>query len=253
MNRQTPPLPDDEIRRLIDRKTRRSFLVGGVAAAAGFAGWEWLQSRREDDGLPWPLRRTLDTNEQLARDYFSGSHRARSFPVSRSAMPKVNGEEGLEEPVDLSKWRLQIEGLAAETGTALLTLDDIKNLPRVEAVNELKCVEGWSTIVRWTGARFSDFAAKYPPEEGLDYVSIETPGNGYYVGLDMASALHPDTLLCYQMHGAPLTDPHGAPLRLVMPVKYGFKSLKRIGAIRFSKTRPADYWAERGYDWYAGL
>jgi DMSO/TMAO reductase YedYZ molybdopterin-dependent catalytic subunit len=73
------------------------------------------------------------------------------------------------------------------------------------------------------------------------------------VGLDNASALHPQTLLCYEMQGAPLTSEHGAPLRLVTPVKYGIKNIKRIGAIKFQDTRPADFWAEQGYDWYAGL
>jgi DMSO/TMAO reductase YedYZ molybdopterin-dependent catalytic subunit len=76
--------------------------------------------------------------------------------------------------------------------------------------------------------------------------------NGYYVGLDMASALHPQTLLVYEMEGRPLTPEHGAPLRLFTPVKYGIKSLKRIGTIRFTDERPPDFWAERGYDWYAG-
>ncbi len=80
----------------------------------------------------------------------------------------------------------------------------------------------------------------------------ETPDREYYVGLDMASALHPQTLLCYEMDGRPLTPDHGAPLRLVIPVKYGIKNLKRIGTIRFADVRPADYWAERGYDWYSG-
>jgi DMSO/TMAO reductase YedYZ molybdopterin-dependent catalytic subunit len=55
------------------------------------------------------------------------------------------------------------------------------------------------------------------------------------------------------MNGAPLSAEHGAPLRLVIPVKYGIKNLKRIGVIRFTEDRPADYWAARGYDWYAGL
>jgi DMSO/TMAO reductase YedYZ molybdopterin-dependent catalytic subunit len=68
----------------------------------------------------------------------------------------------------------------------------------------------------------------------------------------MASAVHPQTLLCYEMDGRPLTPEHGAPLRLVIPVKYGIKNLKQIGTIRFTDVRPADYWAERGYDWYAG-
>ena len=90
------------------------------------------------------------------------------------------------------------------------------------------------------------------PGNLLGYVSMETRDAAYYVGLDMASALHPQTLLCYEMDGEPLTTDHGAPLRLVIPVKYGIKSLKQIGTIRFTDRRPADYWAERGYDWYAG-
>ena len=60
----------------------------------------------------------------------------------------------------------------------------------------------------------------------------------YYAGLEMASALHPQTLLCYEMNGQPLTPEHGAPLRLVTPLKYGIKHLKRIGSIAFADSRP---------------
>ena len=94
------------------------------------------------------------------------------------------------------------------------------------------------------------------PEDLVRYVAMETPDGGYYVGLDMASALHPQTLLCYEMNGKPLDEldeDHGAPLRLAIPVKYGIKNIKRIGTIRYTDDRPKDYWAEQGYDWYAGL
>ena len=148
----------------------------------------------------------------------------------------------------------------------LLTLDDIKSLPRVEMTTELKCIEGWSVVVNWTGARFSDFIGKYQPatrngsqpdaanhpENLVPYISMVTPDGGYYVGMDMPSILHPQTLLAYEMNGAPLTLEHGAPLRLVTPTKYGIKQIKRIGRISFTGERPADYWAERGYDWYSG-
>ena len=144
----------------------------------------------------------------------------------------------------------------------LLRLEEIKALPRVEMTTELKCIEGWSTVVHWTGTLLADLAAKTglatrsgrreDPDYLLRYAALETPNRQYYVGLDMASALHPQTLLCYEMNGEPLTPEHGAPLRLVIPVKYGIKNLKQIGAIRFTDVRPADYWAERGYDWYAG-
>ena len=91
------------------------------------------------------------------------------------------------------------------------------------------------------------------PNDLYRYVYLATPDESYYVGLDMASALHPQTMLCDTMNRQPLTIDHGAPLRLYLAVKYGYKSLKRIGLIRFQDERPADYWAARGYDWYAGL
>ncbi|MGH9668262.1 MAG: molybdopterin-dependent oxidoreductase, partial [Bryobacteraceae bacterium] len=139
-------------------------------------------------------------------------------------------------------------------GTRELALDAIQRLPRVEVTTELRCIEGWTKIVHWTGARFADFAARYAPDaRQADYAGLETPDGEYYVGLEMASALHPQTLLAYQMNGSPLAPEHGAPLRLVAPVKYGIKSIKRVGRIHFAGARPADYWAERGYDWYAGL
>jgi DMSO/TMAO reductase YedYZ molybdopterin-dependent catalytic subunit len=132
-----------------------------------------------------------------------------------------------------------------------MTLDDIKALPRVEMITELKCIEGWSTITHWAGARFSDFAAKFS-SSATQYVSLITPDGGYFVGMDMQSMMHPQTLLCYEMNFAPLTVPHGAPLRLVTPTKYGIKNIKRIGRIIFTAERPKDFWAESGYDWYSG-
>ena len=117
------------------------------------------------------------------------------------------------------------------------------------------------------GVRFRDFVSQFGlatksgrgpdpggnPQDLYRYVYLATPDESYYVGLDLPSALHPQTLLCDTMNGEPLTRPHGAPLRLYLAVKYGFKSLKRIGLIRFQDQRPADYWGDRGYDWYAGL
>jgi len=246
-------------------RSRRSFLQAAGATALGLLGWRWLHTRRQDDGIPWPLRRVLEINEDLARDFFKPSRLARTFSPSLAETPKVNGEEGMDDPVDLRSWKLHLEGSEAVDEMAL-TMDDIRALPRIEMVTELKCVEGWSKIVRWAGARFADFAEKYPPgtksgnpanvrgnpDDLYDYVYMETPGGGYYVGLDMPSMLHPQTLLCYEMNGKPLSDRHGAPLRLVIPVKYGYKHIKRIGLIRYTPERPADYWAEQGYDWYAG-
>jgi DMSO/TMAO reductase YedYZ molybdopterin-dependent catalytic subunit len=247
-------------------RSRRGFTTGAVAILTGLAGWCWLVTRREEEGLPWPLRRVLEFNERVARGLFRPTHRSPEFPRSAAQMPRVNGSIGLESDLDLAAWRLDVIGSAGEQTRRWLSLGDIQALPRVEMTAELRCIEGWSEIVHWAGARLADLASvtglatrggqPFDPIAGggdlLRYAALETPDREYYVGLDMASALHPQTLLCYEMNGRPLTPEHGAPLRLVIPVKYGIKNLKRIGTIRFTDVRPADYWAERGYDWYAG-
>ncbi|RZK63761.1 MAG: molybdopterin-binding oxidoreductase, partial [Pedobacter sp.] len=101
----------------------------------------------------------------------------------------------------------------------------------------------------------SDFLLHYKLEKLAEknYMGLVTPNGKYYVGLEMDSVHHPQTILAYEMNGKPITNDHGAPLRLIIPVKYGIKNLKRIGVMSFSDQRPKDYWAERGYDYYSGL
>jgi hypothetical protein len=263
---------DRDVERQLRRLSRRGFIWSGAAVASGLAAFHWLDTRREDGGIPWPFRRALEINEQLARDILPPRGLAPRLSPARAG-DRVNGDLGLSDDFDPHSWELRITGLAAPTDSdedepaLVLRLNDIKSLPRQEMVTELKCIEGWSVVVRWAGARLSDLVARHPPatrsgdppdvrnrpQDLVGYVAMATPDDGYYVGLEMESALHPQTLLCYEMNGQPLTSEHGAPLRLVIPVKYGIKNIKRIGSIRYTNTRPADYWAERGYDWYAGL
>ncbi len=134
-------------------------------------------------------------------------------------------------------------------------MDELRQLPKTEMVFEFKCIEGWSQISWWGGVKFSDFIQHYGlhKEATMNYVGLTTPDDHYYVGIDTPSALHPQTLLAYEMTGQPLPMRHGAPLRLIIPVKYGVKNLKRVGKIFFSNDRPRDYWFERGYDYYCGL
>ena len=260
------PLPTEaEMLAEARRRSRRSFIGLGLAGLAGIGGWRWLLSQPDDAGIPHPLRKVLDANSRLSSAYFKETRLAPEFARSRARTPRENGDVGLEAELDPAAWRLRVQGYG--TGkTQEFTLADIQALPRVEMTTELKCIEGWSTVVHWAGARFADFLARYPlatrsgrsvdqlnpPADLAPYVGMATPDELYYVGLDMPSALHPQTLLCYEMNGQPLTAGHGAPLRLVTPLKYGIKHLKRIGTIAFADTRPKDYWAELGYDWDAG-
>jgi DMSO/TMAO reductase YedYZ molybdopterin-dependent catalytic subunit len=87
----------------------------------------------------------------------------------------------------------------------------------------------------------------------MKFVGMNTPDEEYYVGIDMPSIMHPQTILSYELNGQPLPMNQGYPLRLIIPVKYGVKHLKRIGTIQFSNSKPPDYWAEKGYDYYTGL
>jgi DMSO/TMAO reductase YedYZ molybdopterin-dependent catalytic subunit len=259
--------PGSPLQQEAARRTRRSFIVGGLAALGGVLGWRYLLQRPDAEGTPLPFRRVLDANGRMSAAYFKETRLAREFPKSQAVKQvRTNGRAGLESEIDLAAWRMVVQpyggGKAQE-----FTLADIKALPRVELITELKCIEGWSIVVHWAGARFADFLAKYPlasrsgqpvkdianpPADLAPYVSVVTPDEEYYVGLDMHSAIHPQTLLCYEINNEPLSLAHGAPLRLVTPLKYGIKHLKRIGTIAFADKRPADYWAEMGYDWDSG-
>jgi hypothetical protein len=241
------PLPDTEARKAMFGKSRRSFLVGGAAALIGVFGWRWMP----DETKYKLLRGTLEFNGWVSQNLYSPRRLAPEYPTERITPERVNGMEGLGDGLDTSTWRLTVAGLSASEIT--LTLDDIKALPRVAMITEFKCIEGWSLIQKWTGVRFSDFVAKYgDPSRLTKYVSLITPDGGYFVGWDIQSIMHPQTLLAYELNGQPLTLEHGAPLRIASPLKYGIKQIKRIGRIEFTDERPKDYWAEQGYDWYSG-
>jgi DMSO/TMAO reductase YedYZ molybdopterin-dependent catalytic subunit len=246
-------LPDADAQRELRRRTRRDFLIGGVAAAGAIGGYKWITSARREKDLPWPQRRVLALNRRLAEGYVSDSHLMPTYSLDRVEYLKVNGDIGVDTPLDPGSWQLQV---STDAGPAVkLSLADVKALPKVEMITRFCCIEGWSVITHWGGARFSDFTKKYfPPGQPLpEYVAMDTPGEDYYVGLDRKSAMHPQTLLAYEMNGKPLEPAHGAPLRLVIPVKYGIKNIKRIGSILYTKDKPDDYWADEGYDWFAGL
>ena len=241
----------------IKRLSRRSFLQAAVVTGGAAGGlYAFNKYAPVEDETKTPLRRVLAFNEAVAKYlFFSPRHRVPTYPLSAAREP-INNYKGETPLIDVAAWRLSLAGTGA--GSKTLTLKEIQALPHVSETTEFKCIEGWSEIVNWTGARFADFAAKYPPPPGAKYVSLlsepeDYPDERYYVGLDIESALHPQTLLAWAMNGKPLTPEHGAPLRLVIPTKYGTKNIKLITKIAYAAERPADYWAEQGYDYYAGL
>jgi Oxidoreductase molybdopterin binding domain len=258
--KQKKPKKELTVEQKIKRRNFISFSVFGVLGASAYGGWKWLYSSpMETPGITAearkPLRRALNKTELFFRRFtFSENHLVKTYPKSMAAKAvRHNTDIGSEGKLPPEKWKLQVKKKSGEV--LQITLDELMSLPKTEIVYDFKCVEGWDQISHWGGVKFTDFIEhfKLNDEAKLDYVGFETPDKQYYVGIDMPSALHPQTLLAYEVNEKLLPGKYGQPLRLVIPVKYGIKNLKRIGSITFSNTRPRDYWAEQGYDYYSGL
>jgi len=180
------------------------------------------------------------------------------LPAFAKAMEEYRKAQGTKRPRGQEEAGKSDSTLDAGTPGLLLTMDDVTKLPRHEMVTQFKCIEGWSEIVHWGGVRLVDFVAAYPPAKNKQgelpkYVYMETPNGDYYCGYNLNECLHPQSLLVTEMAGRPLTQWHGAPMRLHMPIKYGYKQIKCIGLIAYTDEKPDDYWTKLGYDWYAGL
>lgn len=263
----------------------RSFAVFALCWAIGLGLWSWARHQPgaplgsastrgsapgldddpdlERDGAPWPFRAALEWNGKLWSALFAPDRPARPAkapPLGKR--PRVNGDLGMKDAgFDPARWRMALVAGADAAGKPApgvkpleVGMAEIRALPRTETATEFRCIEGWSEEISYAGVRFSDFLKHFRLDpSAFRYVGLETPDGEYYVSIDMDSMLHPQTVLAYEMNGQALSSPNGAPLRLVIPVKYGIKSLKRIGRVFLANERPRDYWAEQGYDWFSGL
>lgn len=161
-----------------------------------------------------------------------------------SSMPKL----------DPATYTLAVDGLVERPVT--FSLDDLRALPRAEQVSDFHCVTGWSVYdVHWAGVRLADVLEAAGARDGiggLRFVSAEVP---YDDSLTLEQALLPDVMLAYEMDGEPLSRPHGAPVRLVVPQMYGYKSVKWVERIVLQEAPQAGYWEQHGYDadaWVGG-
>jgi len=154
--------------------------------------------------------------------------------------------------IDPATFRLTIDG---EINRPMqLSLADLQKMPLTSMNIQHVCVEGWAAIVQWNGVRLRDLVALAQPKADVRYVYFKS-ADGYYESWDLASAVHPQTLIAYQRHGQPLAPDNGAPLRLASPVKLGYKLSKWVTQITFlSNLMPMKgYWEDQGYEWFGGL
>jgi DMSO/TMAO reductase YedYZ molybdopterin-dependent catalytic subunit len=156
---------------------------------------------------------------------------------------------------------LTLDGLSSGLAVSLDIRTLLAHHQMHDQITRFVCVEGWSAIAWWAGLKFDDLLQAYPPVSGTKWarlessVNLDSSGNPdpYFVSIDLPVARHPQTLLATHFNGQPLTVDHGAPLRLLAPVKLGLKNIKAITRITYMRDQPKDYWAERGYSRYDGI
>jgi DMSO/TMAO reductase YedYZ molybdopterin-dependent catalytic subunit len=163
---------------------------------------------------------------------------------------RLNSYDTDEPEVDIADWKLDVSGLVKNPGE--YTLAQIMVLPAKVMNTKHCCVEGWSINVKWGGTPLKSFLESVGADLNAKYVYVEC-ADEYFTTYDMPSALHPQTLLCYEAYGKPLALGHGAPVRITIPTKLGYKSAKWINKLVVTNEKSGGYWEDQGYDWFAGL
>jgi len=163
-----------------------------------------------------------------------------------------NGYDVLDPEVDLDEWTLTVEGKIRRPGE--YTLAQLRDLPKITQNVRHVCVEGWDAIGSFGGVRISDFLRSVGADPRARFLEVVC-ADDYYESVDMDTAMHPQSLLCYEMYGTPLDRGHGAPLRLHLPTKLGYKHAKYLTGVRVTDVlKPArGYWEDQGYSWFAGI
>ncbi|HEX2941706.1 MAG TPA: molybdopterin-dependent oxidoreductase, partial [Rhodopila sp.] len=152
--------------------------------------------------------------------------------------------------LDDSTYRLTLAGQIADKRP--WTVAQLHALPRTTQITRHICVEGWSMIGEWSGTPLSVFLNRIGADTTARYVGFEC-ADGYYEGIDMPTALHPQTLMAFGLGGDILPTPHGYPFKIRIPTKLGFKNPKFVTTIYVTNQRPRGFWTDRGYNWFSGI
>jgi len=200
------------------------------------------------------LKKGLGFSDWASARLFRSGHLATTFDNSELtpfAKFPLNTYDVNDPGVIFENWTLTVSGAVKKPGN--YTLAQVQALPRFRQNTRHICVEGWDVIGRFGGARLSDFLQLVGADPTARFITVNC-ADDYYESLDMATALHPQTLLCYEMYEQPLTRQHGAPLRLQIPTKIGYKQAKYLTDLKVSHVLDrVGYWEDQGYSWFYGL
>jgi DMSO/TMAO reductase YedYZ molybdopterin-dependent catalytic subunit len=240
-----------ENKKLVAAIDRRGILRGGISLGAltMLTGCD-VTSRSSVQGV---LRTVSQWNDRAQAALFRPQHLAPTYPVSQVVKPpRFNAYYDVEDvaPVAAAGWKLELAGLIEDKRP--WSIEQIYGLPEQEIIIRHICVEGWDYIGQWSGVNLGQFLRRIGADLTAKYVSFRC-ADDYYGSIDMASALHPQTLLATKYAGEPLPDPFGFPLRLRTAVKLGFKNPKWITAMEVTNTYRGGYWEDRGFNWFSGI
>ncbi len=230
---------------------RRGLLRGGMSLGAltMLTGCDLGSEPAVERGL----RQVSAFNDWIQAQLFDPTRLAPTYPKSMVLQPpKFNAYYDVTElkPVDAAGWTLAVSGLVSDK--TRWTLAELGALPQADMVIRHVCVEGWDYIGEWSGPTLRTVLDRSGADLRARYVNFYT-ADDYPSSIDMATALHPQTLLATGYAGAPLADPFGFPLRLRMSTKLGYKNPKWITAMEVTNDYMPGYWEKLGFNWFAGI
>jgi DMSO/TMAO reductase YedYZ molybdopterin-dependent catalytic subunit len=240
----------DFSRREIASIERRIFMKRGlsVGALTLLTGCD-VTNQESVQKVLWAMSRW---NDRVQGSIFDPHQLAPEFPESRITKQfPFNAYYTVDEApvVEPASYKLEVSGLVRNK--TAWTLPELYALPQVSQVTRHICVEGWSAIGKWSGVRFSEFLQLIGADTTAKYVGFKC-ADDYYTSIDMATALHPQTVLTFKFVDEILPRAYGFPMKLRIPTKLGFKNPKYIVALYVTNHNPGGYWEDQGYNWFSG-
>ncbi len=225
--------------------TQRALTLGGLSLLTGC-------SLTDDASVNRFLMSVSRFNDRVQAWLFDPKRLAPTYTQAQLTRPfPFNAYYEIDDvpDVDASDFVLELSGLVS--GKKRWTLPELYALPHEEQITRHICVEGWSAIGRWGGTPFAAFLRRIGADTNAKFIGFKC-ADDYYESIDMATALHPQTLLTFQYDGETLPAKYGFPMKLRMPTKLGYKNPKHIMEIFVTNTYPGGYWSDRGYNWFGG-
>jgi DMSO/TMAO reductase YedYZ molybdopterin-dependent catalytic subunit len=235
---------------LLANLERRLFLKRGLSlgALSLLSGCDLT----DDDNVQKVLTAMSRWNDGAQAWLFDPRRLAPEFPASMITNPfpfNAYYSEDEVRVVDSNSYKLEVGGLVREKKS--WELAELYALPQVSQITRHICVEGWSAIGKWSGPRFSDFLQRVGADTSARYVGFKC-ADDYYTSIDMATALHPQTIMAFRYADQVLPPKYGFPWKLRIPTKLGFKNPKHVMALFVTNENPGGYWEDKGYNWYSG-